>query len=74
MVFTVFQAHAGKGPGLGSVCHIPMCPSFCEATRKVVLEAAASKGAGLPEGVRVHDKGTMVTCEGPRFSSRAESK
>ena len=61
------QSSGGKGP-FGTVCHIPMCPSFCERTREVLI------GACKELSLEVHDKGTMVTIEGPRFSSLAESK
>lgn len=53
---------------LVGVCHIPMEPAFCKRTRDVLIETA--KELGLPG---VHDKGTVVTIEGPRFSSKAES-
>ena len=49
------------------VCHIPMALPFCERTRQLLLNVAQSTD------VRVHDHATMVTVEGPRFSSRAES-
>ena len=52
----------------GTVSHIPMSPSFCEQTRKVLTNAAQE--LNLP----VHGTGTTVTIEGPRFSSKAESK
>jgi len=45
-----------------------MEPAFCEKTRKIVINAAQSKG------LRVIEKGTCITIEGPRFSSRAESQ
>ncbi|XP_021567776.1 S-methyl-5'-thioadenosine phosphorylase [Carlito syrichta] len=49
------------------VCHIPMAEPFCPKTREVLTETAKKLG------LRCHSKGTMVTIEGPRFSSRAES-
>ncbi|XP_034823130.1 S-methyl-5'-thioadenosine phosphorylase isoform X3 [Pan paniscus] len=49
------------------VCHIPMAEPFCPKTREVLIETAKKLG------LRCHSKGTMVTIEGPRFSSRAES-
>ncbi|XP_052893553.1 S-methyl-5'-thioadenosine phosphorylase [Anopheles moucheti] len=52
---------------LSGVCHIPMEPAFCNRTRDVLIETA--RGIGLA----VHEKGTVVTIEGPRFSSKAES-
>ena len=45
-----------------------MCPSFCERTREVLI------GACKDLGLAVHGEGTMVTVEGPRFSSLAESR
>ncbi|XP_023579285.1 S-methyl-5'-thioadenosine phosphorylase [Octodon degus] len=49
------------------VCHIPVAEPFCPKTREVLIET--SKKLGL----RCHSKGTVITIEGPRFSSRAES-
>jgi len=49
------------------VCHIPMEPAFCNRTRKILYETA--KGLGFP----VHETGTAMCIEGPRFSSKAES-
>uniref|UniRef100_A0A8C9Q2G9 Nucleoside phosphorylase domain-containing protein n=1 Tax=Spermophilus dauricus TaxID=99837 RepID=A0A8C9Q2G9_SPEDA len=49
------------------VCHIPLAEPFCPKTREVLIETAKKLG------LRCHSKGTIVTIEGPRFSSRAES-
>ncbi len=49
------------------VCHIPMAEPYCVNLRKLLCETA--KGLGIDH----HASGTMVTIEGPRFSSRAES-
>jgi 5'-methylthioadenosine phosphorylase len=49
------------------VCHIPMAEPFCTDSRKNLF--ASAKELGL----KVHDKGTVVTIEGPRFGTRAES-
>lgn len=49
------------------VCHIPMAEPFCAQIRKVLKETADQLG------FKSHAKGTVVTIEGPRFSSRAES-
>ncbi|XP_038660561.1 S-methyl-5'-thioadenosine phosphorylase isoform X3 [Scyliorhinus canicula] len=49
------------------VCHIPMADPFCQKTREVLLDVVKKLG------IKHHAKGTMVTIEGPRFSSRAES-
>ena len=53
----------------GVVAHISMADPFCEHLRRIILEAARE----VPE-IRIHDKGTYICIEGPRFSTRAESK
>ncbi|GFO04663.1 S-methyl-5'-thioadenosine phosphorylase [Plakobranchus ocellatus] len=50
------------------VCHVPMNEPFCPKTRAVL--ASCVKALGYP----FHEKGTMITIEGPRFSTRAESR
>lgn len=47
--------------------HSPMADPFDELLRKKIIEAAREIG------VKVHERGTVVTIEGPRFSTRAES-
>jgi 5'-methylthioadenosine phosphorylase len=49
------------------VCHIPMGEPFCGNLRKMLTDTA--KKLNLSH----HVKGTMVTIEGPRFSTKAES-
>ncbi|XP_061765497.1 S-methyl-5'-thioadenosine phosphorylase [Nerophis ophidion] len=61
---TFYDGQPTSPPG---VCHIPMAEPFCNRTREVLLEVAR----GL--GVKCHVKGTMLSIEGSRFSSRAES-
>lgn len=53
--------------GLPGVCHIPMEPAFCPLLRALVAEEARVLGFPICEG------GTVVTIQGPRFSSKAES-
>jgi 5'-methylthioadenosine phosphorylase len=48
--------------------HIPFAEPYCPELRAVLVEATAA------EGVTAHATGTVVTIQGPRFSSRAESK
>lgn len=48
--------------------HIPFADPYDERLRRVVLDAAAEVG------VTAHDGGTVVVVNGPRFSSRAESR
>lgn len=55
------------GDTLPGVCHIPMHTPFCPKTREVLLEVAKELG------YKCHPKGTAVTIEGPRFSTKAES-
>lgn len=52
----------------GKVCHIPMAEPFCPNMRKLLYAQATALG------ISCHEKGTVVTIEGPRFSTRAESK
>ncbi len=49
------------------VCHIPMAEPFCPKLRKLLAETAAEMN------LTHHKKGTVVTIEGPRFSTKAES-
>jgi 5'-methylthioadenosine phosphorylase len=62
---TFFEAFA---PGAENAKHTPMSDPFSEPLRQKLI--AAAKQLGL----RHHEKGTVVTIEGPRFSTRAESK
>jgi 5'-methylthioadenosine phosphorylase len=49
------------------VIHTPMSDPFCAELRSLLVESAKELG------LRHHRRGTVVTIEGPRFSSRAES-
>jgi len=49
------------------VVHLPMAEPFCQNLRKILGEVADELK------VRNHKKGTIVTIEGPRFSTKAES-
>jgi 5'-methylthioadenosine phosphorylase len=48
--------------------HVSFADPYCPAGRRTLLAAAAGRG------VDAHDGGTMVVVEGPRFSTRAESR
>jgi len=48
--------------------HVSFADPYCSTGRTAVLKAAADTGT------QVHDGGTMVVVEGPRFSTRAESR
>eukprot|EP00127_Corallochytrium_limacisporum_P001377 Clim_evm16s54 gene=Clim_evmTU16s54 len=52
------------------VMHMPMAHPFDEHLRKIMLECAEKT---IPD-VKVHSHGTVVTIEGPRFSTKAESE
>lgn len=51
----------------GKVCHIPMAEPFCSKLRKILSSEATLLG------LEHHDTTTLVTIEGPRFSTKAES-
>jgi len=50
------------------ICHIPMSEPFCPTLRAIFSKIAAESG------IAHHNRGTMVTIEGPRFSTQAESR
>ncbi|KAI8509272.1 hypothetical protein Bbelb_131200 [Branchiostoma belcheri] len=62
---TFYDGNPGSPVG---VCHLPMDTPFCPHTRKILINVCKELE------IRHHESGTMVTIEGPRFSSRAESK
>lgn len=49
------------------VIHTPMAEPFCGYLRPLLIDSARELG------LRHHKKGTVVTIEGPRFSTKAES-
>jgi 5'-methylthioadenosine phosphorylase len=52
----------------GKMNHTPMADPFDKNLRNLILSAARHLG------LKIHEKATLVTIEGPRFSTRAESK
>jgi 5'-methylthioadenosine phosphorylase len=52
----------------GKVCHISAADPFCDELRVALTKA------GKTLGVALHDEGTYICVEGPRFSTRSESK
>lgn len=50
------------------VVHVPFAEPFCPAARAVAVSATGR------HGFDVHDGGTLVVVQGPRFSSKAESR
>ena len=49
------------------VVHAPMADPFCPKLREALIKVASE------QKISHHTKGTMITIEGPRFSTRAES-
>ena len=47
--------------------HVSSAEPYCGVLRKLAVDI------GLEQGVRIHDGGTCVVVQGPRFSTRAES-
>jgi 5'-methylthioadenosine phosphorylase len=52
----------------GKMKHTPMADPFARSLRELIISSAWNID------LNIHDKGTIVTIEGPRFSTRAESK
>ena len=52
----------------GDVTHVSLADPFCPELRKVLIESCEKLG------ITHHDKGTYLCIEGPRFSTRAESR
>jgi len=50
------------------VAHVSMAEPFCEQLRRLLIDTA--KRLGYP----VHEQGTYICIEGPRFSTKAESR
>ncbi|KAL0108454.1 hypothetical protein PUN28_015181 [Cardiocondyla obscurior] len=57
----------GTSAKYSGVCHMPMEPAFDPRTSNTLLKAGKNLGYNLRKG------GTVITIEGPRFSSKAES-
>lgn len=52
----------------GKVCHISVAEPMCPEIRRTLIDAAKAKD------VAAHSTGTYVCIEGPRFSTKAESR
>jgi 5'-methylthioadenosine phosphorylase len=61
---TFFETFA---PGAENASHTPMADPFSEPLRRKLIDAAKKLG------LRHHERGTVLTIEGPRFSTWAES-
>lgn len=55
-------------PGAKHANHTSMSDPFSDVLRQSLITSAKHMG------VRVHERGTVITIDGPRFSTRAESK
>ncbi|MGY5858460.1 MAG: S-methyl-5'-thioadenosine phosphorylase [Candidatus Thorarchaeota archaeon] len=51
----------------GTIAHLPFAEPFCPEMRKVAADTA------VKVNYKIHEKGTYVCINGPRFSTRAES-
>ncbi|HVP27450.1 MAG TPA: S-methyl-5'-thioadenosine phosphorylase [Candidatus Bathyarchaeia archaeon] len=60
------QSFYSQGSPFSQVCHISMAEPMCEELRNVIIKVSRKVE-------NVHEKGTYVCIEGPRFSTRAES-
>ena len=56
------------GTVLKGILHMPSDVVFAKEVTSILIKSAKELG------LRHHEKGTCVTIEGPRFSTRAESK
>jgi 5'-methylthioadenosine phosphorylase len=54
--------------GAENAKHTPMADPFSEELRAKLIQA------GQELGLKIHEQGTVITIEGPRFSTRAESR
>lgn len=52
----------------GKMKHTPMADPFDNNLRNMIIQTAGRLG------ISIHEKGTVITIEGPRFSTRAESR
>ncbi len=56
----------------GMVGHIGVAEPFSQSLSNAVVQAVKDAGIG-DAGSEIHDRGTLITVEGPRFSTKAES-
>jgi len=66
--FIDFTKHRNLTIYEDEVVHTPMADPICPNLRKILSETADEMD------IPYHNQGTMITIEGPRFSTRAESK
>ncbi len=66
-IFDFTHARSRSFFGEGLVAHVGVADPLCKTFSHLVLKSVAATGT------TVHDGGTLITIEGPRFSTRAES-
>src|SRR3989339_1865685 len=66
--FVDFTKHRNLTFYEDKVVHTSMADPFCAELRRLLIETAADLGFSY------HAEGTVITIEGPRFSTRAESR
>jgi 5'-methylthioadenosine phosphorylase len=59
------DTYYGEGP---RVAHVSAADPYCPVMRQLAIET------GRAQGVTMHERGTVVVIQGPRFSTRAESR
>ncbi|GAA2456784.1 S-methyl-5'-thioadenosine phosphorylase [Streptomyces macrosporus] len=67
-VQTYYDGEALADGSVPNVLHVTFADPYCEAGRKAAIAAARGRGWEPVDG------GTLVVIEGPRFSTRAESR
>lgn len=59
------DTYYGEGP---RVAHVSAADPYCPVMRRLAIDT------GRAQGVTMHERGTVVVIQGPRFSTRAESR
>ena len=62
------KSRKGSFADIGKVIHISVADPFCPVLQECALEAAKE------QGMKIHTDATYVCIEGPRFSTKAESR
>ena len=65
--FVNFTSRVGTFYDGPKVMHVSSADPYCPELRKLAIDT------GKDMGIKIHNKGTVVVVEGPRFSTRAES-